>query len=330
MMLNPPESSVSFVPGWWCANPHAQTLWGSLLRPVPSVVLHRERWETPDGDFLDLDHLAGEPGAPLVLLLHGLEGSSRSRQIAGFLAAARRKNWRGLAVNFRSCSGEINRLRRSYHGGETSDLDWVIQRVLSKNAPSKIFCVGGSLGGNVLLKYLGEQGDALPAQIRAAAAISTPFDLEQSAYAIEKGFAKIYMARLVQSLKSKTRAKVKAHPQCVDLRALARVRTMAEFDDLVTAPVNGFKSARDYWQDSSSKQYLSKIRRPALLINAKDDPFLPESALPVAEIAANRYLKSEFPRQGGHLGFIGGSLWKQQAWAEERAFEFFEEAGAGG
>jgi len=317
------DGSGPFRPAWWCRNPHAQTICGSILRPVRSVKLNRQRWETPDGDFIDVDLASGAPGTPILIVLHGLEGSSRSKQVLGLLAAAQRNEWRGMGVNFRSCSGESNRLRRSYHGGETSDLAWIIQRVIADEPDSSILCAGVSLGGNVLLKYLGEQGESLPLPIQAAVAISTPFDLAQSAHALERGFSRTYMSRLVRSLKAKAFAKLRRYPDLVDRRKLAAARTLTEFDDAVTAPVHGFKSASDYWNSSSSTTFLPKIRRPTLLINAKDDPFLPEKALPWGPVSENPFLTAEFTSNGGHIGFLTGPWpgWPA-CWAEDRAIRF--------
>ena len=201
-------SAASFHPAWWCPGAHLQTVWAGALRPLPRAALIRERWELPDGDFLDVDELAAAGGAPRVIVLHGLEGSSRSPQVVGFLREAHRRGWGGMAVNFRGCSGEPNRLRRSYHGGETTDLAWVIARVQAHHPSSPIVCAGFSLGGNVLLKYLGEQGDALPEQVCAAVAVSAPVDLALSAHALGRGFSRVYEWRLVDSLKRKTLRKL--------------------------------------------------------------------------------------------------------------------------
>lgn len=320
-----PGDAESFRPAWWCRSPHAQTIWGSRLHPARPVQLNRQRYETPDGDFLDVDRVAGPSAAPILIVLHGLEGSTSSKQVIGLLAAAERKGWRGIGINFRSCSGEPNRLPRSYHGGETSDLAWIVQRVMADSPGSSILCAGVSLGGNILLKYLGEQGNSLPPAVRAAAAISTPFDLAQSAHALEHGFGRVYMERLLRSLKGKTLAKLKRYPDLVDRQALAAVRTLGEFDEAVTAPVHGFKSAADYWNLSSSMGFLPRIRRPTLLINAKDDPFLPEKALPSAAVLENPFLSAEFTSHGGHVGFLSG-FWPGWpiCWAENRAIQFLE------
>ena len=315
--------AAPFRPAWWCPGAHLQTIWAGVLRPAPHVTLDRTRWELPDGDFLDVDELVAEAGAPRVIVLHGLEGSSRSPQVLGLLHEAHRCGWGGVAVNFRGCSGAPNRLRRSYHGGDTADLAWVIARVRVQHPLSPIVCVGFSLGGNILLKYLGEQGETLPEQVRAAAAISAPVDLALSARALEHGFNRVYGRRLVASLKRKTLQKLVRYPGLVDAPALQRSRTLAEFDELVTAPVHGFANAADYWAASSSAAFLPRIRRPTLLINAQDDPFLPAEALPRQAVAGNPFLTAAFTPSGGHLGFLAGR-WPVApiAWAEVRAAEF--------
>ena len=316
-------SQAPFRPAWWCRGAHAQTIWAGVLRRPPPVRVTRLRWELPDGDFLDVDELAAEPFAPRVIVLHGLEGSSRSPQVRGLLEQARRRGWGGIAVNFRGCSGEPNRLRRSYHGGETGDLAWVVERVRAGHPDSLILLVGFSLGGNVLLKYLGEQGDTLPSHVRAAVAVSAPMDLARSAHALSHGLSQVYGHRLVQQLKRKTFQKLRQYPDLVDPLKLRAVKRLAEFDDLVTAPVHGFTDAKEYWSRSSAGPFLARIRRPALLINAQDDPFLPAEALPVQAVAANVCLVGEFPASGGHLGFLAGR-WPGApvAWAEARAAAF--------
>ena len=322
----PSHSAVPFKPAWWCRGPHAQTIWGSILRAVPRVPMRRERWETPDGDFLDLDRLSGSPAAPVLIVLHGLEGSSRSKPVLGLMGEARRLGWQGVAVNFRSCSGPINRLRRSYHAGETSDLAWIITTLIQEDPSWPILCAGISLGGNVLLKYLGEQEDSVPPQVKGAVAISTPFDLAQSARFLERGFSRAYMSRLVNGLRRKTLLKLKRYPDLVDRKALESARTLEQFDNAVTAPVHGFRDAAEYWKASSSSGYLAQIRRPTLLINARDDPFLPESALPEGVVAQSRFLRAEFTKAGGHVGFLSGN-WpgRPVPWAQVRAVNFFQE-----
>ncbi len=294
-----------------------------MLRLPPRVQVTRERWELPDGDFLDVDALAAVESAPRLIVLHGLESSSRATAVLGLLREAHRLGWGAVAVNFRGCSGEPNRLRRSYHGGDTADLAWVIARMRARYPASPLACAGVSLGGNVLLKYLGEQGEALPQAIRAAAVISTPFDLAASVEALGQGFSRVYQHRLVANLKRKTFQKLTRYPDLVDRAALQNVRTLAEFDDLVTAPVHDFADASAYWEASSSASYLSRIHRPTLLINAEDDPFLSADVLPRQVVAENPYLTAVFTASGGHVGFLSGR-WPGVtiAWAEVRAAAF--------
>lgn len=313
----------SFRPAWWCPGPHLQTVCGAFGRN-PHVPMPRSRWELPDGDFLDVDETPGDPGAPVLIVLHGLEGSTCAA--LGLVQQARKLGWGALAVHFRSCSGELNRLRRSYHGGETGDLAWVIDRVAARDPSRPIVCAGLSLGGNVLLKYLGERGDRLPTQVLAAVAISAPVDLKQSAYALDHGFARVYGRRLVKSLKRKALAKLERFPDLADRQALIKVRTLKEFDDLVTAPVHGFKDAEAYWAASSANQFLPHIARPTLLINARNDPFFPPQYLPQPERVGNPWLTMDYPASGGHLGFVSGAWpWKPIMWADERAVEFLRE-----
>ena len=325
-MVAPSRTFISrdFKPAWWCPGAHAQTIWAAIQRPLPEFPIQRERWQADDGDFLDVDLVAGDSGRPILVILHGLESSSRAKAVRGFLHAAYRNRWRGVALNFRSCSGELNRNRRIYHAGETSDLDFVIRRLASEHPQSPIFCVGLSLGGNVLLKYLGEQQDK--AIVKAAAAISAPFNLAVCAREFEKDLLnRRYMSRLLRSLKAKALGKLKQHPGLFDAQRLSEVRTIREFDDAVTAPMSGFKSAEEYWQVSSCSGFLSRIRRPVLLINSYDDPLVPKRILPGGELAANPFLYTAFTEAGGHMGFIGGR-WPSQAtsWAEQQALAFLE------
>ncbi|MBI3321468.1 MAG: alpha/beta fold hydrolase [Candidatus Omnitrophica bacterium] len=315
-----------FKPAWWCRSAHAQTIWASTLRPIPSVVARRERWETPDGDFLDVDHVPAAPGRPLLIILHGLEGSSHAKQAQGLLHVASGQGWRGLGINFRSCSGSPNRLRRSYHAGETSDLSWVLQRAAAQYQVA-MCCVGMSLGGNVLLKYLGEARDQVPDTFTAAVAISTPFDLAISARAFEQGVLnRLYMRRLLRSLKQKTLMKLAQYPDLVDRKRLVAVRTIREFDELVTAPVHGFANATEYWRASSCLRLLPSIRRPTLLINAIDDPLVPFDERLQQEVERNRYLTAAFPSAGGHGGFVGSErLGRPIYWAEQQAIAFFQQ-----
>ena len=312
-----------YRPPWWYRGRHLQTLWGPVLRRFTRPPLRRERLHTPDGDFLDLDWLAGSrTGAPLVLILHGLEGSSRSHYVSGLLREAAALGLRGVVLNFRSCSGELNRAPRFYHSGETSDLDWVVARLLDREPTLRLGLIGVSLGGNVALKWLGERGAEAPHPVVGAVAISTPFDLAACAQVLDRGLARsLYTAEFLRTLRVKVKAKAHLFDGRLDVQAASRARTFAEYDHVVTAPLYGFADERDYWMRSSSGRYLAGIRRPCLLINAVNDPFVPPSSLPAEAVAGSRWLEALFPREGGHAGFLEGPLGRR-AWSERHAVAF--------
>jgi len=308
-----------------------QTLWGPLLRRNGTLPLRRERLPTPDGDFVDLDWLERLPGSPLVVLLHGLEGSSGSHYIAGLLHECRARGWRAVALNFRSCSGQLNRRPRFYHSGETGDLDWLVRTLIAREPEVRLGAVGVSLGGNVLLKWLGEQADEAPEALRSAVGISVPFDLVACMRVMDRGFNRaVYTASFLKSMRAKVVAKARAHPGFVDVARARRARTFAEYDRVVTAPLGGFADEIDYWTRSSSGPYLARIRRPTLLISARDDPFVPPASLPDLEALGSKWLAAEVTHGGGHVGFIAGPPWRPSFWAEARAIEFLEDALAGG
>ena len=286
--------------------------------------------ELADGDFLDLDWVSGRDGhelgddSPLVLLLHGLEGSANSgyaRQLYRELTARR---FQAVGLNFRGCSGEPNRLPRAYHSGETGDLAHVV-RVLRERYPERVIgAVGFSLGGNVLLKYLGEEGQRGQG-IDTAVAISVPFDLSAGADYVERGFSKTYRALLVRKLKRKVRTKACIMNGEIDLARTLAVRTFREFDSAVIVPIHGFEDAEDYYRSSSSAQFLGSIRVPTLLIHSSDDPFLPPECVPERVTQRNPHIHTEFTRSGGHVGFVSGVPWAPVFWGERRAAEFLTE-----
>lgn len=311
---------ASYRPPWWYRGRHLQTIWGPLFRRLRLPPLRRERWPTPDGDFLDLDWLEGD--SPRVVILHGLEGSSASHYARGLLREAAALGWRAVVLHFRSCSGELNRGRRLYHAGETSDLDWVIGRLIEQEPSTPLGLVGVSLGGNVALKWLGERGEGAPAQVCGAATISTPFDLTACALSLDRGLNRpLYTARFLRSMKAKVRAKRRLYDGLVNVPAALRARTFAVYDRLATAPINGFADERDYWTRASSGPYLARIRRPCLLINAANDPFIPAATLPTAAVEGSRWLEAAFLPEGGHVGFLEGP-WGRRSWAERRALAF--------
>jgi uncharacterized protein len=319
------ETPDPFRPAWWLPGGHLRTLWGRLGRRIPTVETRRECLSTPDDDVLELDRLDGvSPDAPRLVVLHGLEGTPQSRYARGTLAEARRRGWGADLLYFRSCAGTLNRARRLYHSGETSDLAFVVEHLVRQHPRAPLVFAGFSLGGNVLLKWLGERGADLPTQVRGAAAVSVPFDLARGARHIGKGFARVYEASFLRSLKRKTVAKLEQYPDLTDPVRLARSRSIYEFDDAVTAPVHGFQSADDYYQRSSAIGFLSRIRIPTLLLSAADDPFLPAAVLrEVRAIAATTpALALEFVPHGGHVGFVMGPPWRPFYYAEWRVVEF--------
>jgi predicted alpha/beta-fold hydrolase len=314
-----------YHPPWWYRGRHLQTLWGPVLRQIRRPPLRRERLHTPDGDFLDLDWLAASrAGAPLVLILHGLEGSSRSHYVSGLLREASSLGLRGVVLNFRSCSGELNRAPHLYHSGDTSDLDWVVGQLLERDPAARLGLIGVSLGGNVALKWLGERAEAAPKPVVGAVAISTPFDLAACARALDRGLARsLYTAEFLRTLRAKVKAKAHLYDGRLDLNAAMRARTFAEYDRVVTAPLYGFADERDYWTRSSSGRYLAGIRRPCLLINAVNDPFVPPASLPTEAVARSRWLEALFPREGGHAGFLEGPFGRR-SWSERQAVLFLQ------
>jgi predicted alpha/beta-fold hydrolase len=304
-------------------------VWGPLVRRG-RVPLTRERVSTLDGDFLDLDWLPGppaapgpSPSAPLLLVLHGLEGSARSHYVTGLLRHARAAGWRGVTLNFRSCGGEPNLLPRLYHSGETGDLDAVVRLLVEREPDVRIGVVGVSIGGNVLLKWLGELGADTPRQVVAAVGISVPFDLARCAAELDRGFARaVYTEHFLRTMRRKIMDKARQFPGCVDVEAARRSRTFGEYDRVVTAPLHGFSDEHDYWTRSSSGPYLDRVRRPTLLISALDDPVVPAAGLP-DRCTLPPDVTAEFTARGGHAGFLEGPWpWRLDSWAERRAVEF--------
>ena len=324
-------SEYTYTPAWWVPGAHLRTLWGKLVRRPPPLETRVERWVMDDGDAIDLHRLeprgARAAHGGRLLILHGLEGTIRSHYLRGLLALAHERGWAADALIFRTCNGTMTRTRRLYHSGETTDLDGVVRRLIREHANEPLALAGFSLGGNVLLKWLGEHGVNLPQQVRAAAVVSVPFDLERGARFIERGFARVYTKHFLRTLRAKARIKLEHDPGLFDSVALERARTLFDFDDAVTAPVHGFAGATDYYRRSSSLGFLSSIRRPTLLLSAYDDPFLPPAVLHEVERVArgNKYLSVEFHQRGGHVGFISGRApWAPRYYAEDRVLGFLE------
>jgi predicted alpha/beta-fold hydrolase len=320
-----PEAAPYAAPRWLPGG-HLQTIYAATLMPRPAVAYRRERWDTPDGDFIDLDWLDADRAAPgprpLVVLFHGLEGSSRSHYATALMAALRDRGLRGVVVHFRGCSGELNLLPRAYHSGDAPEIDWILRRLRAQNSGAPLFAMGVSLGGNALLKWLGENGEAATRIIDAAAAVSAPLDVMAMGDALGQGFNLVYSRNFLQTLKAKSLAKLDRHPGLYDADAVRASRTLREFDDLVTAPMHGFRNTDDYWTRASSKPGLRSIQVPTLILNARNDPFLPVSVLPGAhEVSSTVTL--EQPEEGGHVGFTGGAFPGNYDWLPKRILLFF-------
>ncbi|MFP4110094.1 MAG: YheT family hydrolase [Desulfonatronovibrio sp.] len=303
-------------------NGHVHTIYVTLFRPVPDAKPVQERIDTPDGDFLDIDwHLSPHSGKNTAAVIsHGLEGNSRKKYPLGM---ARRLNQVGLdavCLNFRCCSGAPNRLPRLYHAGVTDDLDTVVRHVVSKGY-QRVFLVGFSMGGNQLLKYLGENPAQVPSQVQAAAAFSVPCDLSGSAARLDRAANRFYVLYFMRGLRQKIRLKAEMFPLVVDAKDLKKAWTLQDFDNYYTAPLNGFQDAEDYYAQTSCLRFLNRIRVPTLLVQARDDPFLSPSCFPLAQAAKNPLLFLEIPKYGGHVGFHHpgpGNIY----WSEYRAGDF--------
>jgi predicted alpha/beta-fold hydrolase len=307
----------------WLPGGHAQTIYAALAGRRPGVALRRERWETPDGDFVDVDWLAAPaPGPrPLLVTFHGLEGGSASHYAAGLAAQAARRGWDWVMPHFRGCGGEPNRRPRLYHSGDSAEADWMLARCAELRPGATLLACGVSLGGNVLLRWLGERGSAAAGRLAAAAAVSTPMDLTAAGLRLERGLSRLYASRFLVTMKQKGTDKLRAHPQLFDRERMRAARTLREFDDVVTAPLHGYRDVADYWTRASARPVLGDIAVPTLVLNARNDPFLPARALAApAEVSPAVHL--EYPREGGHVGFVTGRFPGSVEWMPRRVCEF--------
>lgn len=312
-------SSGQFKPAWWLKGGHAQTLWPSLVRPHIKLELKSERLTLPDDDFVDLAWTK-QDSDKIVIILHGLEGSIDSSYARGMLAAVDKKNWQGVFMHFRGCSGEHNLKDHSYHSGETGDLKFLIETLRKRYPEATLSAVGYSIGGNVLLKYLGETKDK--SQLVAAVAASVPYLLADSAVKLENGFSKVYQRHLLKRLHDKTRSKFRNRTAPFNQTDMHEWQSFQSFDQNITAPLNGFEGSADYYQKSSSRQYLKQICTPTLLLHSKDDPFMTLAALP-DENELSSSTRMELSEHGGHVGFISGNApWHTEYWLEQRIPEF--------
>ena len=325
----PPLDSRAALPPYrspgWLRGGHAQTIWPYML-PRTAVRYRRERVETPDGDFWDFDWLdAGDAaaGAPLVALFHGLEGSSDSHYARALMATLAERGWRGVIPHFRGCSGELNRLPRAYHSGDHEELDSMIAAIRARApATTPLYVVGVSVGGSVLINWLGRKEGEAARVIAAAAAVSTPLDLQSAGIAIAKGANRIYTRNFLSTLKPKGLAMARRFPGLLDDARIRRARTMYEFDEAVTALLHGFDGATDYWRRASSKPWLASVAVPTLVLNAKNDPFVPRESLPRPDEVSGDVLLVQ-PEHGGHVGFLTGSFPGRLDWLPGRLLDFF-------
>ena len=305
------------------SNPHVQTVYPTLFRRVTGVTYSRKRINTPDEDFIDLD-ISSVAAERMAIVLHGLEGDSGRGYMLGMVKALNRGGWDAAALNFRGCSGESNRQVRFYHSGDTGDLRTAISQLSIDGRYSEMALVGFSLGGNVVLKYLGECGPNVPAVIRKAAAMSVPCDLTSTSHRLAEPANRMYMKRFLRLLRQKIRMKMAVMPGRLNDDGYERIRNFKDFDDRYTAPVHGFENAEDYWKKASSQPFLRQISVPTLLINAADDPFLTEPCFPVDEAKDNPFLLLEIPDHGGHVGFVTFNR-SGEYWSESRVVSFLND-----
>ncbi len=324
--LSIPRYTTSYNAPAWLPGGNLQTLYPYFYKPAPRFNYRRERWELDDGDFVDVDWTNGSMDAPLVIFFHGLEGGSSSHYILSIINDLSHYQWRSAVIHFRGCSGMPNRLSRAYHAGDSTEIDWMLQRIaghaqsFAKQQP--IYVIGVSLGGNALLKWLGEKGRNAQKLVTGAAAISVPLDLAAAGAALDVGFNQVYTRHFLNTLKVKAFDKLEQFPGLFDAAALKKCSSIYDFDNLVTAPLHGFCNTDDYWRQSSSKQWLKHIQVPTLVINAQNDPFMPASVLPTSGQVSSA-VSLEFPAEGGHAGFIQGPFPGTLQWLPKRILSFF-------
>jgi len=318
-----PENTAYRAPAWLPGG-HLQTIYTSLFIRVPPVAYRRDRLELEDGDFLDIDWIDSATTGPVVVLFHGLEGSADSHYARNLRAQVRARGWHGAVAHFRGCSGEDNRLPRAYFAGDSADIEAILRHVKAQHPDAPVYAAGVSLGGNALLKWLGERGESARRLVERAAGISAPLDLTAAGHTLDRGFnRRVYTAHFLLTLKAKALRKAARFPGVLDAKAIAAATTFREFDTLVTALLHGFRDAEDYWLRVSSKPLLKTIAVPTLVINAKNDPFLPAWALPSAADVSPA-VKLEQPDAGGHVAFPSGPFPGNIDWLPRRLMQHFD------
>lgn len=307
----------------WLPGGHLQTIVPATLLAKPPVHFRRERWDAPDGDFIDVDFVDGPPGAPLLVVFHGLEGSSDSHYARALMAEAAARGWSGAVPHFRGCSGEPNRAPRFYHSGDAQEIDWILRRLAAhplRRHDAPLYAAGVSLGGNALLRWLGESQHQAQL-LDAACAISAPVDLAGGGEALSRGANMIYTRVFLRTLKPKCLTKLEQFPGLFDRDAMLGARDLYAFDNVVTAPLHGYRSTEDYWDRASARHVLNDITVPTLLLNARNDPFLPARHLPRH---ASTHVRLLFPEEGGHVGFpVAPDTAGPHGWLADRVFAFF-------
>lgn len=314
---------TSYAAPRWLPGGHLQTIYPATCMRKPQVAYRRERWQTPDGDFIDVDFVDGLPGRPFIVLFHGLEGSSDSHYARALMALVRDLGWSGAIPHFRGCSGTLNQAPRFYHSGDAEEIGWILRRLdplRRQRKAEKYFAAGVSLGGNALLRWLGESRHAAEF-IDAACAISAPLDLAGGGAALSRGINLLYTRVFLQTLKPKCLQKLQQFPGLFDRDTMLRARNLHEFDNVVTAPLHGYRDTDDYWNRASAKHVLHEITVPTLVLNARNDPFLPARHLPRT---ASTHVKLEYPEQGGHVGFAAGGPPGSLAWLPQRIVRFLQ------
>lgn len=314
---------MQYSPPRWLPGGNLQTIYPALFISKPEVNFRRERWETSDQDFIDVDFVDGQPGQPMVVLFHGLEGSSDSHYSRSIMAAVAARGWSGVIPHFRGCSGELNLAPRFYHSGDSGELDWILRRLQTHFqviGATKFYATGVSLGGNALLRWLGESQHQAEF-VDAACSISAPLDLAGGGVTLSKGFNRLYTQSFLRTLKPKCLLKLQQFPGLFDRDALLSARDLYTFDNIVTAPLHGYANTEDYWNRASAKHILHDITVPTLVLNARNDPFLPERYLP--QSAANA-VQLEYPQHGGHVGFAVGAPPGSLDWLPSRILHFLE------
>jgi predicted alpha/beta-fold hydrolase len=310
----------------WLPGGHLQTIFPAKCIIKPKVAYRRERWHTPDNDFVDIDFVDGRPGRPFIVLFHGLEGSSDSHYARALMAHAASLGWSGAVPHFRGCSGELNHAPRFYHSGDAQEVDWILRRLVAtwrqKEPAARFYAAGVSLGGNALLRWLGES-QSQAGIVDAACAVSAPLDLAGGGAALSRGFNMVYTRSFLQTLKPKCLQKLRQFPSLFDRDAMLGARNLYEFDNVVTAPLHGYRDTDDYWHRASARHVLSDIVVPTLVLNAKNDPFLPPQHLPQF---ASKSVILDYPEHGGHVGFAVGGLPGRIDWLPRRITGFLEHA----